>query len=176
MKYRIAAALLFIASASLWAAQKIEPLNVKFGLWDMSNTVTVTGMPSVPPEALARMSPEQRARVEERMKNYAGGPGRSHTYKSCFTKKKLDEGMGFDDQKQQCKRKVISSSSTQLEMQVECVVENAKASGGGKIEAQNPETVKGHMHMTIATPSGGNMESDVLIAGKWISADCGDVQ
>jgi hypothetical protein len=176
MRYRIAAAVFFVTATALWAAQKIEPLNVKFGLWEMNNTINVTGMPAIPPDVLAKMPPEQRARMEERMKNYGGGPGRAHTYKSCFTKKKLEEGMGFDDQKQQCKRKIISSSSTQLEMQVECVVENAKTSGGGKIEAQNPETIKGHMHMVIATPNGGNMESDVLISGKWVSADCGDVQ
>jgi hypothetical protein len=176
MKYRIAAALFFVAATALWAAQKIEPLNVKMGLWEMNNTITVTGTPVVPPEVLAKMPPEQRARLEERMKNYAGGQGRPHTYKSCFTKKKLEEGMGFDDQKQQCKRKVISSSSNHLEMEVECVVENAKTSGGGKIEVENPESVKGHMHMVIATPNGGNMQSDVLISGKWLGADCGDVQ
>lgn len=174
MKHTIVAAVCLVAASLLWAAQKIEPLNVKFGLWEMSNTVNLSGAPTLPPDVLAKMPPEQRARVEERMKNFGGN--RVQNYKSCFTKKKLEEGMGFDDPKQQCKRKIISSSSTRLEMQVECIVENAKASGGGKIEAVDPGTVKGHMHFNVATPNGGNVESDVIISGKYVGADCGDVQ
>ena len=54
---------------------KITPPNIKTGLWEMSETHTMTGMPpmSIPPEALARMTPEQRAQMEEHMKNSMGG-------------------------------------------------------------------------------------------------------
>jgi hypothetical protein len=40
---------------------KLEPLNVKIGLWENTTTISSSGAVGIPPERLAKMSPEQRA-------------------------------------------------------------------------------------------------------------------
>ena len=54
--------LIALCSSSVFAADTIVPPNIKTGLWEITETHTMTGMPSmpaIPPEALANMSPEQ---------------------------------------------------------------------------------------------------------------------
>ena len=53
--------LLLIGSISAWAADKIQSLNLKVGLWEVTHTTSLTGTPPIPPEMLAKMTPEQRA-------------------------------------------------------------------------------------------------------------------
>ncbi len=65
----------------VWAAD--PPFDIKAGLWDITSTVQMSGLPPVP--NLDKMSPEQRARVETAMKNMAAAPS-TNTTKSCITK------------------------------------------------------------------------------------------
>lgn len=50
----------FIAALPAPAADN-TPLKVKPGLWEMTSDSERSGAPPIPPEALAKMSPEQRA-------------------------------------------------------------------------------------------------------------------
>ena len=62
-------------SLTLSAADKLTPLNVKEGLWEITVTHSMTGMPNmpaIPPDALAKLPPEQRARMEAMMKGGSG--------------------------------------------------------------------------------------------------------
>src|ERR1700676_2872864 len=64
------------AEVVLLAAGKVQPLNVKTGLWQVSTTTTMSGLPDIPPEMQARldqMTPEQRAKMEAMMKSRFGG-------------------------------------------------------------------------------------------------------
>ncbi len=86
--------LVFVAivcfSLTLFAADKITPLNVKEGLWEITVTHSMSGMPampSIPPDALAKMPPEQRARIEAMMK----GGASTDVHKDCITKEKLEK-------------------------------------------------------------------------------------
>jgi hypothetical protein len=57
------------SSVSVLAADKIVPPNVKIGLWEITETHNMTGMPSmpaIPPEALAEMTPEHAPRWKRR--------------------------------------------------------------------------------------------------------------
>ena len=51
-------ALLLYPLAS-WSADELKPLDVKPGLWETTMTSQMSGMPPIPPEALARLTPEQ---------------------------------------------------------------------------------------------------------------------
>ena len=96
-------ALIVSCSPTLWAADNITPLNVKEGLWEMTMTHSMTGMPAVPnipPDALAKLPPEQRARVEAMMK---GGP---NVQKVCITKEKLEKHSAFSNNRGDCTRTV----------------------------------------------------------------------
>jgi hypothetical protein len=177
MRFRIIVALLLAGVAVVWAADKVQPLNVKLGLWEMTTTVNTRGLPPVPPEALARMTPEQRAQMAERMKSRdAGAPNvRSTTRKDCVTKEKLEKAAGFDENRKNCSRTILTSTDRKLEMQTECIEERGKTKRTIEMEAPNPETVTGNIHMVR---SGGDtkMEMASNFSGKWIAPVCGDVK
>src|SRR5258708_18209637 len=97
--------LIALFSSAAFAADKIVPPNIKTGLWEITETHAMTGMPpmaSIPPEALARMSPEQRAQMEAHMKDTFSGTPKSTTRKHCITKQKLEKDNLFADKRQEC--------------------------------------------------------------------------
>lgn len=169
---------LFILGCSwVWAADAIKPLDVKLGLWETTNTFQTSGMPqvSIPPDALAKLTPEQRAKVEAMMQNQGSGRPRTTTQKSCMTREKMDKREMFGEDKKDCTRTVTSSSSSKLEMHMQCTSDGTKSNGTFRIEALNSENVKGSMEM--ATTSGDrtmNMNSN--FTAKWLGPDCGDVK
>src|SRR5690242_9544509 len=55
-------------SSAPQAATKMQPLNVKPGLWETTVTYSMAGELPMSPEMLKKMTPEQRARLEEAMK------------------------------------------------------------------------------------------------------------
>src|SRR5580704_11513105 len=75
-----------------FAAETFHPLDVKTGEWEASVNVAMNGAPPIPAEALARMTPEQRARLEEQTKSLSG---RTIVHKSCVKKEKLDQPLTF---------------------------------------------------------------------------------
>src|SRR5258707_1223751 len=142
--------LIALCSSSLWAADKIIPPNIKTGLWETTESHNMTGMPampSIPPEALARMTPEQRAQIEARMK---GGP-KTMTRKYCMTKEKLEREGVFGEEKKECTRTVLHSSSTMTEVKVHCVEKDSSSDGTFKMEALSSEMTKGVMQMDVTT-------------------------
>src|SRR5882724_1490051 len=60
--------LVCLSSAAVWAGGKFQPLDVKTGLWETTTTNTHSGEMPLPAELLDRLTPEQRARMEARMK------------------------------------------------------------------------------------------------------------
>src|SRR5271165_50293 len=143
MRTSILCGLVVVSSSFLWAADQIQPLDVKLGLWETTFTSQMSGMPSIPPEAMANMTPEQRARVEEAMK--ARGAGNAH--RSCITKDKLDKPNAFGEDRKTCTRTVVTSTSHKLEMRLECGDEASKVAGTVRIEATDSETIKGATQM-----------------------------
>jgi hypothetical protein len=86
-------ALLPLAS---FAADKPTMLNVKEGLWEVTVTHPSNGLPGMPEDALAKLPPEQRARVEEMMKQKGMTmSGNTTVVKSCVTREKIEKGMAF---------------------------------------------------------------------------------
>jgi hypothetical protein len=173
-------ALLAVAPLAARAQDKIMPLNVKLGLWESSNTVTMNGAPPIPEDTLAKMTPEQRARFEEMMKRRGVGTGTPQTnvYKSCVTREKLDHAMAFDDKHNECIHTVISSSSTHFELKVHCQDPNNHmiTDGNVNVDAISRESGKivGHM---VAVGSGGHaMNVDITGTSKYLGPDCGDVK
>jgi hypothetical protein len=63
-----------------------EPLNVKTGLWQVTEISTTSGLPPIPASMQARldkMTPEQRAKLEAAMKGRVGGTPQTINYKTC---------------------------------------------------------------------------------------------
>jgi Protein of unknown function (DUF3617) len=89
MRFSIGLTMLLCASAcsSLWAAD-LHALEVKPGQWETTTTGQMTGVPAIPPEVLAKLTPEQRAKMESAMGARGAKPIVST---SCRTKEKLAE-------------------------------------------------------------------------------------
>src|SRR5579863_8783534 len=127
MNKYVLAGVIFLFQAASPATEKIQPLNTKLGLWEVTVTMSHSGQPPIPADVLARLTPQQRAMMEERMKANTGGDSKPIVRKNCVTKEKMENGSNFvADDKQMCTRKVITSTSSKLEMQFSCAMQGMK--------------------------------------------------
>lgn len=92
----------FCLSASVvLAGGDIKPLNVKTGLWQVTMTTNMTGLPPISPEVLKQLTPEQRSKLEESMKARASQGPQKRTYKHCMTQQDLNKDP-FSDKNVNC--------------------------------------------------------------------------
>ena len=171
---------LFIAVACLLVSivfAATEPLNVKTGLWQVSEISTTSGLPPLPPGMQARldkMTPEQRAKMEAAMKGRAGGTPQTINYKTCVTKDDLDKG-AFTRPDEKCSWTVVNSSRTDLEVRGSACEagksEGMKTDVTMKIHVIDSENVKGAVQGS-ATGNGNTLNIDNTYTGKWVSATC----
>ena len=177
MRNAIFAGVILLAPLANWAADDVKPLDVKLGLWESTLSNQMSGMPPIPEEVLARLSPDQRAKMEAAMKARAAQGAKPTVTKSCLTKESLAKAMTFGGEgNDACKRTVITSNSSTQDIRFECNDEkrNFKGTGNMHVEALNSENVKGSGQ--ISTGNGAqNMNIQLSFSAKWLSADCGDV-
>ena len=141
----------------------------------MTSTTTTSGGSQFPPELLSKLTPEQRARLEERMKAKSADKPSTMTYKSCLTQEKLDRASAFGDDQRSCTKTLITSSGRKISLKLECVLGSVKANGTLDFEALSPESVHGTGHMSSAgADHTTNWTANYI--GKWIGPACGDVK
>ena len=157
---------LILASTGAYA----EALNVKPGLWEITTTTAVSGMP---PIDTSNMTPEQKARFEAAMKARQAHSPRNHVSKSCVTKERLERGPFQDEDKESCTHTVISSTSTQWQTKLSCT--KPKRVGEFKIEALSREKIKGTVQMNESDDKHA-MSVHVSLAGRWLDSDCGGIK
>ena len=85
-----------------------DSLNVRPGTWDISIT-TQTGGSLIPPNLLAKMPPEQRAKIEQSMQARSGKP-MTHSSKECVTQEDLDQDRMLKEQQEQDPAKFMWTS------------------------------------------------------------------
>jgi Protein of unknown function (DUF3617) len=173
---RVCFVLIMFSSLTLRAADSVVPLNVKEGLWEVTVIHSMTGMPTasmanIPPDALAKMTPQQRAQVESMM----GGKPTTDVRKECVTKEKLAKNAAFSNTRGECTRTVVSSTGRRVEAKFHCEDKQSVSDGNFVMEALGSDNVKGTMHMAV-TGSGHNMTMDMTITSKYLGQDCGDVK
>jgi hypothetical protein len=164
--------LLVFCSAAV-AADAVQPLDVKTGLWETTVNMDRTGAPPIPPEVLARLTPEQRAKFEERMKSAAGQGAKPVLHKHCLTKEELNKPLSFGSAEQACQRTIMTSSGSKQEIRVECAKATMKSSGTVRVEAVDSENVKGATQMTM-TDGTRTMTIKSTFTSKWIGPVCTD--
>lgn len=144
-----------------------DRLNVKTGLWEMATTIETQGMPPMPADVLAKMTPEQRAKMEAMLQSRAAAGPRTHTYKECITEKDLTEPFKKKGDDEKCTRKVLKSSSTSQEVEMLCTGEHPY---GGKmiINTPTPESMNGVVDMHLP----GGMTAKTQMKGRWLNASC----
>lgn len=155
---------------------RAESLNVKSGAWEMTVTTVSSGM-KLSPEMAAKMTPVQRAQMEQMMKAREGKP-HTTTLQSCLTKEDVSHDRIIkemededDDGEVRCTVKVISKTSSKLILDKMC-------------PGPSPSTT----HFTIeakATDSivaigdreqQGSGKSRMDIKGRWLRAACEGIE
>lgn len=165
---RLSIGIAMLCCSSLCAAD-FRPLDVKTGQWETTMTGQMTGLPAIPPEALAHMTPEQRARMESAMGARGAKPIVS---KSCMTKDKLDKAFNVDnDALKSCSRTLVTSSGSKQEIHLECTREGTKTDGVVKIEAVSSDNIKGSMQMTVVNKE-HTMTMNYSFTSRWLGSAC----
>jgi hypothetical protein len=156
----------------LSAADDSAPLNVKAGLWEITQTTTLSGTPPVSQQMLDRLPPDQRARYEERMKARGTPEAKTVTRKHCVTKEELEKGIAFNDDEKRCLRTVLHSSHDKMEVRLQCVEEGGKKHNGiYRLEASDPDNVKGTVQ-GMSAGGGGVLYINSTLTAKWVSESC----
>jgi hypothetical protein len=170
-----------VVLAALAGAARAEGLAVKTGLWEVTSSGGAGGggparpMPQIPPDALAKLTPEQQAMVQSQMAAAAGGAAKPVVRKVCVTQAMLQRGFAAPDDGHNCTRTLVGSSARGLEMKLVCTGDHP-ATGSFKLQVADAQTVNGTMDMTISDKSGQTFPIHRTTQGKWLSADCGDVK
>jgi len=146
--------------------------NVKPGAWELSTNTLVVGNP-LPPEALASMPPEKRAKVEKAMKERAAKPV-TRSRKTCVTQEDIDQDRIIrsvkDDGK--CTRTVLSKTATKLVMEQTCPEPPASTSQM-TIEAKTPESLSANI-VRVRGDGKGKVLMDVK--GFWLGPSCAGIK
>jgi hypothetical protein len=166
--------LVFALAVTTLAADDIQPLNVKTGLWDITVTNDVKGEPPIPQDRLDKLTPEQRARLERMWKDREAKGAQTKTRKTCVTEAKL-KSYEFLDQEPSCTRTVIHSSSRELNFRVQCSSDEGTRVSTYHIQALSPENIKGTIRFEN---SSGERTLNISneFTGTWSGPICGTVK
>ncbi len=153
-----------------------QTLNAKLGLWEVTSTTESSGRPPIPPEVLARLSPEQRAKMEAALQAHQSKGPRTDTHKACYTEKDRERAFQSQDDngERSCKRTIVSQSARRMEVRLDCSGSNMGAANGMfTVEAITPENVKGTVDMKV-TRGDNTMNVKSSFSARWLGADCGE--
>jgi len=161
--------ILFVFCSAAVAADAVQPLDVKTGLWETTVNMERTGALPIPPEVLARLTPEQRAKLEERMK--ASQVPKTTVRHHCLTREELNKPLSFGADDKECHRTIVTSSRSKQEFQVECTKGGMQQHGTFRVEALSDESAKGVVQMTISNGD-KTMNMHSSFTAKWVGPVC----
>ena len=153
-----------------------ESFNVKPGAWETTTTITSSGS-KISPEMSAKMTPVQRAQMEQMLKARDGKP-MTITDRSCLSKEDISydriiKEMEDEDEdgEVKCKMKVISKSSSKLVLDQICPAPRSSTTHW-TIEAKTTESFAGSGEREQPGLGKGHIE----MRGKWLEASCAGIE
>ena len=139
----------------------------------MTHTTLTTGM-LIPPDVLAKMSSEQRAKLEQAMQTRSGQP-QTHVSQMCLTQKDLDQTRLIQEKNEadesQCTTKIVSKSSSKLVMGRTCPAPHA-SSLQMTVEAKTRESIVA----SIDRAREGAGKFHINIKGRWLGTSCDEIK
>jgi hypothetical protein len=160
---------LTLLAVPAWA----EGLAVRPGLWEASSSGGPAGggAPHIPPEALARMSPDQQAMLRQRMAG--GGAAAPHRY--CVTPAMLRKGFAGPNNQPNCSHTVVSNTASEVRITVACT--GAHPSNGTiTVHPLGDTGVSGTMDLSVGDGRGGSMPVHREFESHWVGPDCGNIR
>jgi len=176
--------LLTLALFPLMATAATDHVNIRPGLWETTAKTDTSGAPPISAEqkaqmdaAMAKMSPEMRAKIEAAQKSSQANRAAPHVNRSCVTKEDLEKPFAFDSGNDdgKCTKTVVKATSTVQDIHVECALGKHTSKGDVHMEAQSPEAFTGTVDTTVSDTQ-GTIKMRTTMSGKWLSSDCGDVK
>lgn len=154
---------------------RADSFNIKPGSWEMTVTSVTSGM-KLSPEMAAKLTPPQRAQMEQLMKAREGKP-HTTTMHSCLTKEDIAQDRIMkemededDDSAVHCKVTVLSRASSKVVIDRKCP-DPSPSMTHFTIEAKTPDTIEA----TGERDQQGSGKSRMTIKGRWVGASCLDV-
>ncbi|HMK89940.1 MAG TPA: DUF3617 domain-containing protein [Methylocystis sp.] len=169
--------LALVATAAV--AAEPTPLNLKPGQWEYTVTMRMDGLSAPEPselqkEQLAKLPPEQRARIESALKQVSDmRSGQPTISQGCVKKEDLSKLNPFAAADDQCASTVVESSATKLVLKRVCNTTDNKTTSDVTIEAVSPVS-SSLISITNGTSSGHPMKLIVEGTGKWLADACGE--
>jgi len=157
--------------ASFLAAHKVTPLSIKTGLWEVTTTTAASDDSMLPAGLLEKLTPEQRARMEERMKARQADVQKTTITKQCLTRPELESGVLFRTAAKSCTWTVLSSTKSNVEMRGDCVDQGFKTEVRLLIEALGPEAAEGSVQFSTSGKNNNATRASTFKA-KWIGPFC----
>ena len=159
-----------VAAVTLSPLSHAGAFDIKTGAWEVTSTTAMSGIP-IPKDALDKMPPAQRAKMEAAMAARAG-KANSHTSTTCVTKLDLERGQLLKSEDAKCTRIVISQTASRYEMEETCTGPDPSKTHA-KFDAKSSESYMAIMDRQQG--DGGKVH--VEMSGRWLSAACkmGDV-
>lgn len=147
---------------------------IKPGLWQISSDRQVDGQKAPDlGEHMKKMSPEMRKRMEANMKQHgvdmSGGAG---NMKMCMTRESLDQGR-WQGEEGNCKTDFTSRTASSWKWRSSCSQPPSQTEGEASFAGPEAYTVKSSTTMTM---QGQTRVTKMVMSGKWLGADCGDLK
>lgn len=147
-----------------------DKLDVKPGLWEITSTHQITGIPPMPKEWVDKVTPEQRAAMETAFKKESEKGPQSDTERECITKQKAQQPFDIGDKN--CTQTVVRTTRTTQEVRLTCNGE-MKGSGVMRVTTPTPETMTGTLDLQLGDGEDA-MKVKSHLQGRWLGPDCGD--
>jgi hypothetical protein len=148
-----------------------DKLDVKPGLWEITSTHQISGIPPMPKEWQEKVTPEQRAAMETAFKKEAEKGPQTDTDRECITKQKAEQPFDVGDTKD-CTQTVVRTTRTSQEVRLSC---NGEYMGTGvlRVTTPTPETMSGTLDLQLGDGKDA-MKVKSQLSGRWLGPDCGD--
>ncbi len=166
----------FVTCCSLAAYAVPVTMKLRPGLWEMTSKGQTSGSLPIPADVLARLPPDRRAKMEAAIAASQARAATPHVSRQCITAESLQRGLELDERRERgCQETIVSSSSSEMNIQVECKSPQHSTSGTMHFSAAGLETLAGTVNMKISD-GGHSLMINRVIEGKWIAADCGNLK
>lgn len=171
-----------IAAVALAAGAAFAQSQMKPGLWEVTQHMkTASGQMEQQmaqmQQQMASMPPEQRKMVEQMMAQRgmklgtAGGNGM--TMKICMTREMIERNQMPQQQRGDCKTTLQPRVGNTTKMSFTCT--NPPSNGEGQYTLTSADAYS--MKMVVNTQVQGRPETmNMEGSGRWLGADCGDIQ
>jgi hypothetical protein len=177
MKTRLAASAAALLTSVAWADNGPKPnMDVALGLWEVTAKGDISGAPPIPDSVLARLTPEQQAKMREML----GKASQPRKYKSCMTPDKLGQGFEKDagaEAAKQCTTSVTTNTSTEYQAEKQCQTDSGM-SYDAKIHFNlaGRHEARGTVDVLITQATGKATTMNHTIDAQWLAADCGTIK